>query len=143
MSMSAKDMKTLLDEAEGIVKVFGDAVMCSGDRTSHEMGAQALMAHAVRVIQAAKAVAWRHKIELHFAGTTLRYPEDCEAGYMLDEGPTQYKSYEEYKKTMRDSIEPKFLGDNIWSSSENCSDQGFGMFLRYDDFARNRGDSDF
>lgn len=122
----------LIGEAAGLISVAGDAVMQANDKTSSEVAAQQLLAHALMIVKLAKNIAVQHKIELHFLGHTLRYPQDCAAGYQFND-PYFVPGY-------FDGIEPRFLPDSVWLSSENCSDQGLGMFNSYDDFPSRRGD---
>lgn len=149
-----KDLEKLIDEAKQALSVAADC----GTGVSKEDAdrvAQMLLAHANEVVALAKRVAIPHKLELMFFGATLRYPEDCAASYEINEPPmtrVEYErwyrggtdAYERYLKSYEESqarkrqIEPKFLGDGIWMSSENCSDQGFAIF-RYDDFTFYRG----
>lgn len=98
----------------------------------------------------AKAIAIPHKLPIAFLNMTLRYPEDCAASEQIDEEEIEKlknskDSWErEYGKRMEArlaelKISAKFLPDDIWDSSENCSDQGLGIFSNYDDFAAKRG----
>lgn len=122
----------LIKQAQDALAVAKDAGL-SMNKDDASQAAQTLIAHAMEVVMIAKAISTPHKLPLVFLGWTLRYPEDCKAGYQLTD--EYFRNY----LPNPESLQPRFLGDDIWYSSENCSDQGLGLFGRYDDFAR-RGD---
>lgn len=138
-----KQLIEILSQAEGSLSVAKDIALQS-DKEAADRACQALLAHAKAAIIAAKMTAVQHRLQISFLGYTLRYPEDCAAGYQLtedlDELERSYPSYAESQKELRETIQPKFMSDNVWLSSENCSDQGLALFSVYDDFAMNRGE---
>lgn len=136
--MKAEDWKKfteLMEEAKAALAVARD-VGTGATKTDAEQISQELLAFATVVLEEAKNVAIPHKIELFYHGATLRYPEDSEAGYQMDPGDQDYALYKSYS----DRATPKFLGDGIWNSSENCNEQGLNIFSSYVDFAMHRGD---
>lgn len=131
----------LLTEASAALSVVAD-MGAAANKEDAERIAQLLLAHAAAIVELSKRVAIPHKLALEFHGCTLRYPEDCAQADALQEDlealGTTYPSYASYLEETRKHIQPKFLPDKIWDSSENCSDQGLGIF-RYDDFVHDRG----
>jgi hypothetical protein len=130
-------LKELMAEAEQALAVFADEAI--GDhRAKAELAVQMLLSHMEKVTKLVKAVSWPHKLPVHLHGYTLRYPEDCQAGYQLDDDyitrqqTAQHDSYAQYLIDAKKTIEPKFLHDAIWDSSSNCSDQGLAIFNNED-----------
>jgi len=133
MSTPIDDFLTGSQDFMTLIKELGGAMQ----KEEAAEAAQALLAHAIQVVLTAKAIAVPHKLPLSFFGTELRYPEDCDAGYQLaDDFRIKYPQWS-HNHT---GLEPKFLGHEIWNSSENCSDQGLSIFEDYDDFALTRDD---
>lgn len=145
------DIKTLLKDVTNTLEVVRDMSQEMGDKGFSEQVVQLMLAHTKDVLIATKFVAMPYRIPVEFFGAKLRYPQDCDAGYQLDEKyiddllKSDNRYDREYGQRLQEDnklLEPKFLGDGIWDSSENCSDQGLSIFRLYDDFDMNRGDYD-
>lgn len=143
------EIKELMKEAISALNVIRDCSQENGNKDFAEQVVQLMLTHAKDVLVATKFVAMPHQIPVHFFSLKLRYPQECEAGYQLDDKyiqdllKSEDRSAREYGNRLerdKSSLEPKFLGDGIWDSSENCSDQGLSMFRMYNDFDMNRGD---
>lgn len=144
----AEALADMLKQAQDTLSVVRDLAL-EGDKNTAEQVSQMLLVHAREVLLAAKHIAIPHKIGLTFLNFTLRYPEDCDAGYQLTEEyiQEQLKSDEDWARrygrnlaSQQGTYEAKFLPSAIWDSSNNCSDQGLNMFTNFDDFALDRND---
>ena len=144
--MSTARMEEILKESEEILKVFSDLVLEDGTEVRAQQAIQMLLVHAKNALLRAKELAIPHELPIDFLGVSLRYPKDNAAAYSKESLEEMKKSpdkwerdeAERYEKRL-EFVKPLFLGDEIWNSSDNCSDQGFGLFS-YNDFATTRGD---
>ncbi len=119
--MSDEKFNDLMQQAWAALEVAGDLALQESSKERVEDMTQRLLSLCHQTLALAKRAAVPHQIELQFLEYTLRYPKDCAAADQLDD--PWYTERHTY-----DGIEPKFLGDLVWLSSSNCSDQGLALF---------------
>lgn len=143
--MSTVELEDMIREADAALSVLRDIVLVDATKERAQQAVQLLLVHAKNALLTAKQVAVPHKLPVEFCNMSLRYPQDCDAG-LKEEKIKEYrasedKGYRDFADEVEQAmerLEPKFLSDEIWSSSDNCSEQGFNLFS-LDDFTVNRG----